>query len=124
MRAGSVLAGYRVQLPQQGSKAAAQRTIADLRGRGIKDIAMLADKGSYFVSLGFFSKQASAEQRSAAVTRLGYKPLTRKIYRDESRYWLDLYNTTDEALLDEAWGKLSAAYPGVERNSISCPDVR
>jgi hypothetical protein len=120
-RRGSVLAGYRVQLPVQGSKEAAQRTILELRGRGIKDVAMLSDNGNYFVSLGFFSKSESARQRSAAVSKLGYKPLTQKVYREESGYWLDLYSITDRAPLDKAWDSLSAAFPRVQRSIITCP---
>jgi len=120
-RKSRALVGYRVQLPEQGSKAAAQGTMRSLRGRGVKDVAILADKGRYFVSLGFFSKSSSARTRSAAVRKLGYKPLTEKVFRSEGGYWLDLYSATDKARLDKAWVTLSRAYPKVRRETRDCP---
>jgi|GEM_PF-3659885 len=123
-RSGSTLAGYRVQLAQQRSKAAAERTIAELRRRGAKDIALMTNDGSYYVSLGFFSKQVSARQRSSTVRKLGYKALIQKVYREQTTYWLDLYHATEVSRLDKAWSRLSAAYPEVKRNSINCPASR
>lgn len=119
-RKSSVLAGYRVQLPGQGSKTAAQRTMRELRGRGINDIAMLTSKGRYIVSLGFFSRAESARLRNATVKKLGYQSLTEKIYRSNSAYWLDLYQHASVARVDKAWVKLADAYPEIRRNSIDC----
>jgi hypothetical protein len=119
-RKGRMLAGYRVQLPGQGSKAAAQRTLLALRGRGVRDVAILEDKGLYYISLGFFSKPASADTRSAEVRKLGYKSLIEKVYRERSAYWLDLYPVTDKVGLDEAWEQLTSTYPEIERQTLNC----
>jgi len=120
-RKASAMVGYRVQLPGQGSKEAAQRTIQEIRARGVKDIAMRASGGRFYVSLGFFSKKTSAQKRTQAVQKLGYKPLTEKVYREKSGYWLDLYDNTDPSGLDKVWGKLLGAYPKVGRDKIKCP---
>jgi len=119
-RKGRMLAGYRVQLPGQGSKAAAQRTLLALRGRGVRDVAILEEKGLYYVSLGFFSKPASADTRSAEVRKLGYKSLIEEVYRVCSAYWLDLYPVTDKVGLDEVWEELTSAYPELERKTLNC----
>ena len=120
----NTLAGYRVQLPAQGTKAAAERTMNELRDRGVKDIALRTDDGAYSVSLGFFTRVESAQQRSTMIGKLGYKALIQKVYREQDSFRLDLYQVTDSSRLDKAWVRVSAAYPMVKRHSMNCPDSR
>jgi len=123
-RSDNTLAGYRVQLSAQGTKAAAERTMNELRGRGIKDIALRTNDGTYSVSLGFFTKLESAQQRSTIIRKLGYKALIQNVYREQVRFRLELYQVADISRLDKAWARVSAAYPMVKRQSMKCPDKR
>ena len=120
----NTLAGYRVQLSAQGTKAAAERTMTELRGRGVKDIALRTDDGAYSVSLGFFTRLESAQQRSTMIQKLGYRALIQKVYREQASFRLNLYQVVDISRLDKAWARVSAAYPVVKRHSMKCPDNR
>lgn len=55
-----------VHIPSQGSREAADRKVAELRGQGVKDLFAIGERGArpFTVSLGLFkSAESAAEQR-------------------------------------------------------------
>ena len=64
--------GYSVMLSGFPTQAAAERRVAELRARGINDVSAIdAGKGQYFVSLGIFRTEGSANGRADALALQG-----------------------------------------------------
>ena len=120
-RSSDVRVGYRVRLPSQASRRAAQEVMDQLAAKGIKDVALVPDKDRFMIALGFFKQDESAQKRVKRLTGLGYKPIMEEITRQKTAYWLDLYTATSATDLDAVWPALVKAYPDIRRESLQCP---
>jgi cell division septation protein DedD len=66
---------YIVYLPPLASRAEAERTVQDLRGRGIRDVVVMGENSSMpnAILLGSFRDQDLAQRHQADLTRRGFK---------------------------------------------------
>jgi hypothetical protein len=85
---GEELEGYWVHLDRLGDEAARTRAIHRLQVAGIHGAVALAETSQ--VAVGLFSEQDAAEQRAAAVRKLGYKVDVGPRNHVVTRYWLDV----------------------------------
>ena len=68
-----VVRNYRVYLPAASDSAAAKAMLRELRGRGIRDVAIIANGTSANrISLGLYRSAKNAERRVAQLRKLGY----------------------------------------------------
>ena len=68
-------AGVWVMVPPQGSKAEAERKVAELKELGVKDLLIVQEAGSnqYAISLGVFSSEKGGQDRLAELKAKGVK---------------------------------------------------
>jgi hypothetical protein len=68
-------AGVWVMVPPQGSKAEAERKVAELKELGVKDLLIIQEAGSnqYAISLGVFSTEKGGQDRLAELKAKGVK---------------------------------------------------
>lgn len=114
-----VVRSYRVYLPALASPDAAAEMLRELRGRGIRDVAVMR-KGAPAnrISLGVFKSKSNAERRVARLGKLGYSAKSAPISKT-----LDAY-----AVRARARGKLSdlasawkVKFPGQPIEAVDCP---
>ena len=68
-----VVKSYRVYLPAASDSAAAKAKLRELRGRGIRDVAIVANGTSANrISLGLYRSAKNAKRRVAQLRKLGY----------------------------------------------------
>jgi len=68
-------AGVWVMVPPQGSKAEAERKVAELKELGVKDLLIVQESGSnqYAISLGVFSSEKGGQDRLAELKAKGVR---------------------------------------------------
>jgi hypothetical protein len=89
--AGETSAGYWVYVGGIRSQVDADRVRVSLERSGMKDaLVMPVTAGERRISLGLFSDKAHAEQRAAAVKRLGFKAEVAEHRLPQTLYWVDL----------------------------------
>jgi hypothetical protein len=108
-------AGWWVYMPPQGSRAAAQKKTAELKGMGIEDWFIVNDEGKwrFAVSLGVFRTEEAAKNHLEALKAKGVK--TAQAGERElqvPKNWLQVRNA-EPALLTK-WKEIAAAHPGTE----------
>jgi hypothetical protein len=99
---GEIWAGYWVYVPDMGESALAERTIRQLRERGITDVVLLPGEPSPVLSLGVFVDVDRARRRAQTAQELGLKVRMMDRKRRGSVYWIDATPTHDGQTLDPA----------------------
>ena len=90
------LEGYWVHIDRLADESARTRAIHRLQVANIRGAVALADTSQ--VSVGVFSERDAAEQRAAAVGKLGYKAEVGPRNHVVTRYWLDVEAPTSVPL--------------------------
>lgn len=98
-----------VYLPAFSDEALAVRTLAELQARGVDSYYMRSGQFAGGISLGVFSRRASAETVRADLQRQGYQPLIGEVFREELRYFLGLRAGSDAIRGAAQWAALQAA---------------
>ncbi len=115
----SVVRSYRVYLPALPSAAAAAETLRELRGRGIRDVAVMRKGASANrISLGVFKSRSNAERRVAELGKLGYSPKSAPISKTLDAYAVRARAAGAPADLVSAW---KAKFPGQPIEAVDCP---
>lgn len=116
----NVRIGYWVHLKSMPAKEV-ERVMQEMKEKGVEDYNR-NDQNE--ISLGIYVKQPIAERRLKSIAALGYTPQLKPLYRNRTRYWVDVTGTNTEMLSDEEWSSHLAKYPDSRRQSIKCPSVR
>jgi hypothetical protein len=109
-------AGYWVYLPTDSAREA-RKTVADLDKRGMTDYFIGKDN---IVSLGIFSKRASAVNHKKRINDMGYSARMDQRYRTRKVYWLDLEDTDNPLLVNPLWQELLKTDPDIAAQQVSC----
>jgi hypothetical protein len=92
LRAEEAGEGYWVYVGGLQDAAAANKARINLEKKGIKDALIMPPGGDAgrIISLGFFGDRAQADQRAAAVNRLGFAAEVAEHRLPEAVYWIDM----------------------------------
>lgn len=92
LRAEEAGEGYWVYVGGLKDAVAANKVLVNLEKKGIKDALVMPPGGDAgrIISLGFFGDRAQANQRAAAVSRLGFSAEVAVHKLPEAVYWIDL----------------------------------
>ena len=108
-----------VHLPPAASRKAARETFRELRGKGVRDIAVLRrDSGRNVVSLGVFGKKSNADRRVAQLKRLGYEAEVTASGKTVGEYVVRALAGTARPAFDGAW---KARFAGYSIRYVDCP---
>lgn len=114
-----VVRSYRVYLPALPSAKEAATKLRELRGRGIRDVAVIR-KGARAneISLGVFKSKSNAERRVAELRKLGYPAERAANTKTASEHAVRARAGGGGAALASAWG---SRFPGQPIEFIDCP---
>lgn len=92
LRAEEAGEGYWVYVGGLKDAVAANKARINLEEKGIKDALVMPPGGDAgrIISLGFFGDRAQADQRAAAVNRLGFAAEVAEHKLPEAVYWIDM----------------------------------
>lgn len=111
--------GYWVLIPPLQDRQAAQKTIAELREKQIKDYFLVATGSQKnAISLGVFSRLELAQRRHNAMQKLGFSVRVEKVDLPRREYWLEWPIQTETGVnseLLEAWRKRFPAVGSTRR---------
>lgn len=108
---GQISAGFWVYLPPYPSHSAAEDAAAQLKAKGVEDLFIVGGSDNpNAVSLGLFSTLERAQNRAAAIRKLGFDPTVTERYRDGTVYWLRYREPEDKTLDIDSLGVM----PGVD----------
>jgi hypothetical protein len=96
----------------------AERIMQELKNKGVKDYNQ-NDRNE--ISLGIYVKLQIAERRQKSIEALGFSPLVKPLYRNRTRYWVDVRETEANILSAEEWDLHLANTPDSRRESMACP---
>lgn len=113
----NVRIGYWVYLKSMPATEAG-RIMQQLKNKGVKDYNQNSQNE---ISLGIYVKQQIAERRQKSIEALGYTPLVKPLYRNRTRYWVDVRETEADMLSDEEWDLLLTNTPDSRRKTMACP---
>jgi hypothetical protein len=113
----NVRIGYWVYLKSMPATEAG-RIMQELKDKGVKDYNQNARNE---ISLGIYVKLQIAERRQKSIEALGYTPLVKPLYRNRTRYWVDVRETEADMLSAEEWDLHLANTPDSRRKSMACP---
>ena len=110
---------YRVYLPALPNAKEAAAKLRELRGRGIRDVAVIR-KGARAnqISLGVFESKSNSERRVAELRKLGYPAERAANTRTLSEHAVRARSSGEGAALASAWG---SRFPGQPIEFIDCP---
>lgn len=113
-----VVKNYRVYLPA-GPNARTAATLKELRGRGLRDVAIIA-KGPMAgrISLGLYKSADNAKDRVAQLKKLGYAAKSAANARTLIEHAVRARTGGDRSAFDTAW---NARFPGNPVRYIDCP---
>ncbi len=115
-------AGFWVLIPPQKNRAAAINISKRLEEAGVADLwRFTSGKLAHAISLGLFRDEARARARRDQIAAMGFEPVVRPRYREQTRYWLNYRYTGENPLAESYWQELSREYPQLERNESPCP---
>ena len=109
--------GYWVYLESMPATEA-ERIMQELKNKGVEDFNQNERNE---VSLGIYVKKPIAERRQKRIKALGYTPRVKPLYRNRTRYWVDVRETEDDRLSAEDWNLQLADTPDSRREPMACP---
>jgi cell division septation protein DedD len=112
-----------VYLPAFASQQEAQQMLAELQEKSIDSFYMRDGRFAGGISLGVFSRRASAETVQATLARQGYQPQIGEVEREEERFWLVLQAPSAAVLEGPAWADFRAKTGSVNLTENVCENV-
>ena len=114
----SVTTRHWVYLPASPSRKAAAESVAELRAKGVRDVAVARKRGQGFVaSLGVFGKEGNMRRRVAQMKKLGYSVTASPIARTVGAYVVRARAGTARTAFDGAW---TSKFPGRSIGYVDC----
>lgn len=110
---------YRVYLPAFPSHKEAAEKVRELRGRGIRDVAIVG-KGARAneISLGVYKVRSNMRRRVAVLEKLGYPVKSRANTKTGREYAVEARIVGDRSAFDAAW---TSKFPGHPVRTVACP---
>ena len=111
---------YRVFLPAFPSREAAVAKVRELRGRGIRDVAIMS-KGARAneIALGLYKVEGNMRRRVAALKKLGYPAMSEPNMKTRSEYAVEARDGDALSALDRDF---SSRFPGHPIRHVPCED--
>lgn len=81
---------YWVHIPPLSGREAAIRLLRELQGQEIDSFVITQGELANGISLGLFSKEASANKVTSRLLQAGYETRTKKLARQPQTFWLEL----------------------------------
>ena len=102
--------GWRVYLPPQADRAAAQALVERIREAGISDYYIIAEGAeAHSIALGRYGSEQAARNRQAALLEAGFQVRAEPLEQGATQHWLDA-RLQPQADADAA-GRVAAAAP-------------
>ena len=121
---GEPVPRYLVVIPAAENQTKAKQMVDKLARAGIKDVWLFyrGDMANA-ISLGLYSKQASAETRQRQAVEKGFAPEIVTSHKETTVHWLDLASDSDIAIEPGLWEQLLEASPGLSLTPRDCPPI-
>ena len=118
---GQIRSGFWVYLPPYQTRQDAEQAVTDLREQGVTDLFVVTGSEQLnAVSLGLYSYDNLADQRAAAIGKIGYTPRIVEHFRDATVFWIEYRENADNPLTPEDVGVFANAYELPEKKEIVC----
>ncbi|WP_051786485.1 SPOR domain-containing protein [Endozoicomonas numazuensis] len=118
-----VLADYWVHISPRSNRQAAIRLLRELQGQGIDSFVITQGELANGISLGLFSKEASANEVSRRVQEAGYEPSIKKLPREPETFWLEMADSEADKLSADFWEKQADEYNDLKMLEKNCKSV-
>jgi cell division protein FtsN len=118
-----VASTFWVYLPAFADEAEARRILAELQARKIDSYYMRSGQFSGGISLGVFSRRASAEKVQADMAAKGYRASIGEVQREEPRSYLILRAPDEKLLGQSAWADFRRQAQSWNLTEKSCEGV-
>jgi cell division protein FtsN len=114
---------YWVYMPPFATDGELQRMLAELKERQIDSYFMRSGQFAGGISLGVFSRRASAETTQADLARRGYQSQIGEVQRESTRSWLDLRAPDAALAAGPDWAAFRARTEAVTLAENVCESV-
>ena len=116
-------ADYWVHIPPLAGRDAAIRMLRELQGQGIDSFVITQGELSNGISLGLFSREASANEVSRRLLEAGYGTRIKQLARSPETYWLEMDVKESKQITDRFWGELDEEYRDLKMLEKSCKGI-
>lgn len=100
-----------VYLPPLVSRTAAMRQIKELKARNIESYLISQGDMLNGISLGMFTDRQGADELTAKLQSLGYRPAIKAIARSQKTYWLAVKQNSERLIDESLMGELLVDFP-------------
>lgn len=111
---------YWVYFPPLPSRRAAMNQLAEFQARKIDSFVITQGALINGVSLGLFTKKASALELVRSMDALGYPARIQEVFRSRREFWINVEYAADGESRQELWSDLEAQFPLMQRQIVSC----
>ena len=112
-----------VHIPPLADREAAIRLLRELQGQGIDSFVITQGELANGISLGLFSKEASANKVSSRLLQAGYETRIKRLARQPQIYWLELAAKQADKITDDMWENFANEYNGLKVLEKSCKGI-
>ena len=112
-----------VHIPPLAGRDAAIRLLRELQGQGIDSFVITQGELANGISLGLFSKEASANKVSSRLLAAGYETRIKRLARQPQTYWLELAAKQADKVTDAMWENFANEYNGLKVLEKSCKGI-
>ena len=112
-----------VHIPPLPSRDAAIRLLRELQGQEIDSFVITQGELANGISLGLFSKEASANKVSSRLLQAGYETRIKQLPRQPQTYWLELAEKNAESITEEMWDNFAREYNGLKILEKNCKGI-
>ena len=112
-----------VHIPPLAGREAAIRLLRELQGQGIDSFVITQGELADGISLGLFSKEASANKVSSRLLQAGYETRIKRLARQPQTYWLELAAKQADKITEVMWENFADEYNGLKVLEKSCKGI-
>jgi cell division protein FtsN len=115
-------AGYWVLIPPQATRNQAIDIARELEAVGVEDLWRFTSGDlAHAISLGLFRDEERAMARRDQIASLGFNPVVRPRYREQTKYWLSYRYTGESPITAGKWQSFKQMFPELESEKSDCP---
>ena len=112
-----------VHIPPLSGRDAAIRLLRELQGQGIDSFVITQGELANGISLGLFSKEASANNVSSRLLQAGYETRIKRLPRQPQMYWLELAAKQADKITETMWENFADEYNGLKILEKNCKGI-
>ncbi|MGI9274590.1 MAG: SPOR domain-containing protein [Endozoicomonas sp.] len=116
-------ADFWVHIPPLASRVNAIRMLRELQGQGIDSFVITQGELSNGISLGLFSREASANEVSRRLLEAGYETRIKQLARSPETYWLEMDLKESRQITDRFWSELGDDYKELKMLEKNCKGI-